>query len=82
MQGRLLKRLAVNGVAPVIGDLNIPEKGLNPVGLPCLPRVAAEPFIVQPDVGRDPVSITEEVAEVSMRLGFSRGSIIVGIFGG
>ncbi|MNW10224.1 hypothetical protein D3C71_2073940 [compost metagenome] len=46
-----------------------------------LPRVAAEPFIIQPDVGCYPVSIAEEMAEVPMRLRFSRGSVIIGIFG-
>lgn len=80
MQRRLVERLTVNGIPPVISRIDIAEESLNAVRLLYLPRIAAEPFIIQPNVGGDPVSITEEVAEVAMRLRFRRSSVIVGVF--
>ncbi|MNG20896.1 hypothetical protein D3C84_1051980 [compost metagenome] len=80
MKRRLLERLAVNGVAAVIGCIDRPEKLLNPVGLCNLPRVPAEPCPVQSNIGCYPVSIAVEMPEVAMPLHRCRRAVIIRVF--
>lgn len=68
MQCHFLERMAVNGVPAVIRRFNVPEELLNPVRLLDLPGIAAEPFIVQRNIGRYAVGIAEEMPEIAMGL--------------
>lgn len=82
VQRRFVEGLSVYGIPAVIRNFNVPEKALNPVRLPDLPGIFLEPCPIQPDIGGNPVSVVEEMAEIAMRLGLCRGSVKIRVFGG